>query len=330
MRIGFIGLGNMGGPMAINLVKAGGNSVVVFDVRRQAAAPHLESGAKWSESPQEVAAQSEVVMTSLPGPPEVEQVMFGERGIIHGIRPGAVYVDLSTNSPRLMRRIDQALRQKGVDTLDAPVSGGAVGAKAANLAIMVGGQESVFGKVAPVLELIGAKEQIVHVGAIGAGNIAKLAHNQLCMVTSAAIAEVFTMATKAGIAPEALYKVISDGAFGRGMLLKGLPAVVFKGDFDDRQRSLSSWRARTWGSRLKSAASSRFRCRWRPWRNKTSLKRYRAASEKRTALRRSPYRKKEPGKSPQPLTPLASSGHAPGSNFGFRCRHDQKQRSISR
>jgi 3-hydroxyisobutyrate dehydrogenase-like beta-hydroxyacid dehydrogenase len=232
MRIGFIGLGNMGGPMALNLVRAGSHPVLVFDVRRQAAEPHLQSGAEWSESPQQLAAQSEVVMTSLPGPAEVEQVMFGERGIIHGIRPGSVYVDLSTNSPTLIRRIDQALKQKGVDTLDAPVSGGAVGAKAANLAIMVGGEESVLRKVAPVLELIGAREQIIHVGAVGAGNIAKLAHNQLCMVTSAAIAEVFTMGTKAGIAPEALYKVICDGAFGRGLLLKGFPTTVFKGEFD--------------------------------------------------------------------------------------------------
>jgi 3-hydroxyisobutyrate dehydrogenase len=232
VRIGFIGLGNMGGPMALNLTRAGGHSVLVFDVRREAAAAHLESGAAWSESPRELAAQSEVVMTSLPGPPEVEQVMFGEGGVIHGIRSGSVYIDLSTNSPALMRRIHLALRQKGVDTLDAPVSGGAAGAKAANLAIMVGGEDPVFRKLLPVLEIIGAKEQIVHAGAIGAGNIAKLAHNQLCMVTSAAIAEVFTMATKAGVAPETLYKVISDGAFGRGMLLKGLPAVVFKGDFD--------------------------------------------------------------------------------------------------
>jgi 3-hydroxyisobutyrate dehydrogenase len=232
VRIGFIGLGNMGGPMALNLTRAAGHSVVVFDVRREAATAHLESGAGWSETPRDLAAQSEVVMTSLPGPAEVEQVMFGEGGIIHGIRPGSIYVDLSTNSPTLMRRIDRALKEKGIDTIDAPVSGGAAGAKAGNLAVMVGGEEAVFRKVLPVLEIIGAKEQIVHVGGIGAGNVAKLAHNQLCMVTSAAIAEVFTMATKAGIAPESLYKIISDGAFGRGMLLKGLPGVVFKGDFD--------------------------------------------------------------------------------------------------
>ncbi len=232
MRIGFIGLGNMGGPMALHLIKAGDHSVQVFDVRREAAAPHLAAGAVWSDSPQQLAAQSELIFTSLPGPPEVEDVMFGTAGIIHAIRPGSVYVDLSTNSPTLVRRIHQVLKQKGVDMLDAPVSGGAGGAKAANLAIMVGGDEAVFRRVAPVLEIIGAKDQITHIGAIGAGNIAKLAHNQLCIVTSAAIAEAFTMATKAGVAPQALFKVISDGAFGRGLLLKGLPAVVFKGDFD--------------------------------------------------------------------------------------------------
>jgi 3-hydroxyisobutyrate dehydrogenase len=222
----------MGGPMALNLTRAQRHTVRVFDVRREAAAAHLEAGAEWAGSPQELAAESDLVLTSLPGPPEVEQVMFGPGGIIHAIRPGSVYVDLSTNSPSLLRRIHAVLKEKGVDVLDAPVSGGAVGAKAANLAIMVGGDEAVFRKVLPVLETIGAKDLITHVGAIGAGNIAKLAHNQLCMVTSAAIAEAFTMAVKAGIAPEALFKVVSGGAFGRGMLLQGLPAVVFKGDFD--------------------------------------------------------------------------------------------------
>jgi 3-hydroxyisobutyrate dehydrogenase-like beta-hydroxyacid dehydrogenase len=232
LRIGFIGLGNMGGPMALNLVKAGAHEVCIYDVRRAAAAAHLEAGATWAESPRAAAAQCELLMTSLPGPPEVEQVVNGEDGIAHSLRPGSIYVDLSTNSPSLVRRIAGALKEKGVDVLDAPVSGGAVGAKAASLTIMVGGDEAIFRKVLPVFETIGAKDQIIHVGAIGAGNVAKLAHNQLCMVTSAAIAEAFTMGVKAGVAPDALFKVVSGGAFGRGMLLQGLPAVVFKGNFD--------------------------------------------------------------------------------------------------
>jgi 3-hydroxyisobutyrate dehydrogenase-like beta-hydroxyacid dehydrogenase len=232
VRIGFIGLGNMGGPMALNLTKAGSHQVCVYDVRREAAAPHLEAGATWADNPRALAAQSEIIMTSLPGPAEVEQVMCGEGGIADGIRPGSIYADLSTNSPSMVRRIARELKAKGVDVLDAPVSGGKVGAKAANLAVMVGGDEAVFRKILPVLEIIGAKDQITHVGAIGAGNIAKLAHNQLAIVTSAAIAEAFTMGVKAGIDPEALLKVIKGAAFGRGLLLAGLQPVVFKGNFD--------------------------------------------------------------------------------------------------
>jgi 3-hydroxyisobutyrate dehydrogenase-like beta-hydroxyacid dehydrogenase len=232
VRIGFIGLGNMGGPMALNLIKAGSHQVCVYDVRREAAAAHLEAGATWADNPRALAAQSEIIMTSLPGPAEVEQVMFGEGGIADGIRPGSIYADLSTNSPSMVRRIARELKQKGVDVLDAPVSGGKVGAKAANLAVMVGGDEAVFRKALPVFEVIGAKDQITHVGAIGAGNIAKLAHNQLAIVTSAAIAEAFTMGVKAGIDPEALLKVIKGAAFGRGLLLAGLQPVVFKGNFD--------------------------------------------------------------------------------------------------
>ncbi len=232
MRIGFIGLGNMGGPMALNIIKAGTHQVCVYDVRREAAAPHLEAGAKWADNPRALAAQSEIIMTSLPGPAEVEQVVFGEGGIADGMRAGSIYADLSTNSPSMVRRIARELKEKGIDVLDAPVSGGKVGAKAANLAVMVGGDEAVFRKILPVLEIIGAKDQITYVGAIGAGNIAKLAHNQLAIVTSAAIAEAFTMGVKAGIDPEALLKVIKGAAFGRGLLLSGLQPVVFKGNFD--------------------------------------------------------------------------------------------------
>ncbi len=222
----------MGGPMALNIIKAGTHQVCVYDVRREAAAPHLEAGAKWADNPRALAAQSEIIMTSLPGPAEVEQVVFGEGGIADGMRAGSIYADLSTNSPSMVRRIARELKEKGIDVLDAPVSGGKVGAKAANLAVMVGGDEAVFRKILPVLEIIGAKDQITYVGAIGAGNIAKLAHNQLAIVTSAAIAEAFTMGVKAGIDPEALLKVIKGAAFGRGLLLSGLQPVVFKGNFD--------------------------------------------------------------------------------------------------
>src|SRR5262249_11242633 len=149
MKIGFIGLGNMGGPMALNLMKAG-HTLVVHDVRRDAAKPHLDGGATWADSPQAAARGAELVLTSLPGPPEVEVVMLGANGIIHGVNPGTIVADLSTNSPTVMRRIAAAFKAKGVHVLDAPVSGGAIGAKRGTLQVMVGGEESIFREVKDV------------------------------------------------------------------------------------------------------------------------------------------------------------------------------------
>lgn len=123
MRVGFIGLGNMGGPMALNIIK-GGHGVCVFDVRKDAAAKHIKAGASLADSPQTLAAQSDLVMTSLPGPREVERVVFGEHGIIHGIRRGCVYIDVSSSSPDLIGQIHHAFQQKGAEVLDAPVAGG--------------------------------------------------------------------------------------------------------------------------------------------------------------------------------------------------------------
>jgi 3-hydroxyisobutyrate dehydrogenase len=137
MRIGFIGLGNMGGPMALNMIKAG-HPLTVYDVRREAAEPHLAAGARWAESPGAVAAECELVVTSLPGPKEIEEVALGEGGIIGGIARGAIYADLSTNSPALVRRLHAAFKEKGIEVLDTPVSGGIPGARNATLAVMVG------------------------------------------------------------------------------------------------------------------------------------------------------------------------------------------------
>jgi 3-hydroxyisobutyrate dehydrogenase len=229
MRIGFIGLGNMGGPMALNILKAGHN-MIVHDVRREVAAPHLEGGAKWADSPREVAAQSEVIMTSLPGPREVEAVALGEAGIIAGITPGSIYIDLSTNSPTVIRHICALFKAKSIDVLDAPVSGGVVGARRAALGVFVGGEEAAFHKAEPVLGAIGDK--VSHIGPSGSGAIAKLVHNQIALCTSAVIAEAFTMGVKAGVAPDALFKAVRDGAFGQGNFLNMLPRVIFKGSFD--------------------------------------------------------------------------------------------------
>ena len=228
--IGFIGLGNMGGPMALNLMKAG-HSLIVNDVRRDVAKPHLEGGATWGDSPQAVARQSELILTSLPGPPEVEAVALGPGGIIHGAVAGTVYADLSTNSPTVMRKIHAAFKEKGVHVLDAPVSGGAIGARRGTLQVMVGGDESIFREVKDVLGAVG--NSVGYMGPIGAGTVAKLVHNMISIVTRSIVAEGFTLGVKAGVKPESLLEAIQGASFGQGLILSHmLPDVVFKGDFD--------------------------------------------------------------------------------------------------
>ena len=230
MRIGFIGLGNMGGPMALNMIKAG-HSLTVYDIRREVAEPHMAAGAKWADSPAAVAADSEVVFTSLPGPKEVEEVATGEGGILSKLARGAVYADLSTNAPSVIRRIGAAFKAKGIEVLDSPVSGGIPGARDATLAVMVGGNRATFEKIKPALDAIGDK--VTYVGENGAGAVAKLVHNMIALCSTQLLAEAFTMGIKAGVSPEALLKVVQDGAYGQGMLLKGtMPRMVFRGNFD--------------------------------------------------------------------------------------------------
>ena len=230
MKIGFIGLGNMGGPMALNLMKAG-HSLIVNDVRRDVAKPHLEGGATWGDSPQAVARQSELILTSLPGPPEVEAVALGPGGIINGAVAGTVYADLSTNSPTVMRKIHAAFKEKGVHVLDAPVSGGAIGARRGTLQVMVGGDESIFREVKDVLGAVG--NSVGYMGPIGAGTVAKLVHNMISIVTRSIVAEGFTLGVKAGVKPESLLEAIRGASFGQGLILSHmLPDVVFNGDFD--------------------------------------------------------------------------------------------------
>ena len=147
--IGFIGLGNMGGGMSLNIQKAG-YPMVVYDLREEVTRPLLEGGARLANSPSEVAGLSDVTFTSLPGPKEVEAVATGAEGILEGIRPGSVYVDLSSSRPTLIRELEPVFRQKGVHVLDAPVSGGKPGAASGNLAVMVGGEREVYEKIKPI------------------------------------------------------------------------------------------------------------------------------------------------------------------------------------
>ena len=230
MDIGFIGVGNMGAGMANNLIKAG-HSLTIHDIARERATPLLEQGARWADSPKEVAEASEITFTSLPAPVDMEAVSVGEGGILEGSRPGTVYIDLTSNSVSLVRRVHEAFAAKGVQMLDAPVSGGVTGARSGRLAIMVGGDEAIYERVKPVLDDFG--DNVVYCGSIGSGSVCKLMHNCISAVTSQAISECFTLGYKAGVDLKPLWETVRRGAFGRGVAgLTSLPNTWFSGDFE--------------------------------------------------------------------------------------------------
>lgn len=212
MKVGFIGLGTMGAFIAANLQKAG-HDLVIHDIRREAGANRLAAGAVWADSPKAVAEQSEVIFTSLPGPKEVEPVVFGPDGILAGVKPGAAYFDLSTNSQALVRRFAEALAAKGAHGFDAPVSGGPKGAETGQLAIWVGGDRAAYEKFKPVLDAFG--DQPRYIGPIGSATVAKLVHNMAGYAIQTVMAEVFSMGVKAGMDPLELWTAVRQGALGR-------------------------------------------------------------------------------------------------------------------
>ncbi len=220
MKIGFIGLGAMGRRMAANLQRAG-HELQVYDLRRVEGFSNKPSAA-------EAARGCEVVFTSLPGPAEVEAIskeaIFGE---------GTVWFDTSTNSPKVIRRIHAAFRGA---FLDAPVSGGPKGAESGKLAIWVGGDEAIFTKYLPVLKLIG--DQPLYVGPIGAGTVAKLAHNAASFAVQAALAEIFTLGVKGGVEPLALFRALRQGASGRKRTFDRLAEHFLPGKYDPAAFSL--------------------------------------------------------------------------------------------
>jgi 3-hydroxyisobutyrate dehydrogenase len=209
MKVGFIGIGTMGASMALN-VRAKGYDLVVNDIRREAAAPHLKAGAVWADSARKVAEAADVVFTSLPGPKEVQAVA---EELLAGMRKGTAWFDLSTNSPTVVRRLSERFAEKGIAMLDAPVSGGPSGAKSGKLALYVSGDRGTFDRHKAVLDAIG--DQAIYVGPVGSGTVAKLVHNCAGYAILAALAEVMTMGVKAGVEPLALWAAIRQGAFGR-------------------------------------------------------------------------------------------------------------------
>jgi len=229
MKVGFIGLGIMGKSMAANLQKSG-HELVVHDLKRDAAAPHVQAGAVWADTPRKVAEATEIVFTSLPGPPDMESVALGKQGLLSGLQKGKAYFDLTTNSPTVVRKVHAVFADKGVHLLDAPVSGGPHGARTGKLAIWVGGEEDVFKRYKPVLD--GFSDQAVYVGAIGAGSVTKLVHNMAGYAIQTALAEVFTMGVKAGVEPLALWQAVRQGAGGRQRTFDRVPHQFFRGKYD--------------------------------------------------------------------------------------------------
>jgi 3-hydroxyisobutyrate dehydrogenase-like beta-hydroxyacid dehydrogenase len=220
VKVGFIGLGTMGSGMAANIQKAG-FEMVVNDLREDAASPLLAAGAGWADTPRAVAEACDVVLTSLPGPPEVRNVALGKDGLLEGFKPGSAYFDLSTNSPTLLRELHATFAEKGVHVFDSPVSGGPAGARSGKLAIWVGGDEEPFNQFRSVLD--GFADQVFYVGPIGAGSVTKLVHNCAGYAIQAALAEVFSLGVKAGVEPLALWKAVRQGAIGRRRTFDRLP-----------------------------------------------------------------------------------------------------------
>jgi len=229
MKIGFIGTGNMGNPMAANLIKAG-HQLTVHDLRREAATNLLEMGANWADSPREVVPGNEAVFTSLPVPRDVEAVVLGENGILESASSGSVFFDLSTNSPTMVRQLHQSCAAKGVTLLDSPVSGGVYGAAAGTLAVMVGGDKATFDRFKPTLEAIGT--HVVYCGDIGNGSVCKICNNLMSMGTGVLLAEALTLGVKAGVDLEILADVINNSSGGSKRLLEKFPRYLFKGNFE--------------------------------------------------------------------------------------------------
>jgi 3-hydroxyisobutyrate dehydrogenase len=218
----------MGKGIALNLRKAG-NEMMVHDARRSVAEVHLEAGSAWGESVADVARFGEVVFTSLPGPPEVESVALGPDGLLANMQPGSTWLDLSTNSPKLIRRLHDEFAAKGIKMLDAPVSGGTRGANEGTLAIWVGGDEAEFERLKPLLEGMGNAPK--YIGPIGAGTVAKLSHNVMTYMLQTALLECFSMGVKGGVEPLALWDALRHGAIGRTRTFD-LIGQYLRGSFD--------------------------------------------------------------------------------------------------
>jgi len=231
-RVGFIGLGNMGGPMCGHLVAAG-YDVTAFDVNPDAVSRLVDAGARAARSVADCAAGVEALITMLPAPPQVEAVWLGDGGAVAALEPGSVAIDMSTSSTAVGARVVAAASERGVDVLDAPVAGQSIGAKAGTLAIYVGGDEAVFERVRPLLEVMGDPARIFHLGPNGAGYTVKLLLNLTWFIQAVATGEVLTMGVRAGVPLDKLHGALVGSPANSNFLERDVRMVLDDGDYDE-------------------------------------------------------------------------------------------------
>lgn len=222
-KVGFIGLGIMGKPMSKNLLKAG-YDVVVYNKSPGAIEELVSLGASAAASPEETASRTDIIITMLPNSPDVESVVLGPKGVIHGARPGSILIDMSSIDPGATKHIAAALAAKDVRMLDAPVSGGEPKAIDATLSIMVGGTQEDFDECYQILKALGSS--VIRVGAIGSGNVTKLANQIIVALNIAAMSEALVLATKAGVDPQMVYQAIRGGLAGSAVLDAKVPLLL--------------------------------------------------------------------------------------------------------
>ncbi len=228
--VGFIGLGNMGGPVAGHIQRAG-FPMVVYDLRAEATRPFHQKGASLARSAAELAERSSIVITALPTPIDIEQVAGGNQGIIAGIRADSVYIDISTCPPSLIRGLEPLFQAKGASVLDAPVASGQPGAARGIHEVMVGGEKNIFDRVKPILDAFG--DQVLYAGPLGSGCICKLVHQMINSAISQVIAEGLSLGVKAGVETETLWNCVRRGMVGRMHVLHyQVPQTVFRGQFE--------------------------------------------------------------------------------------------------
>ena len=228
-KIGFIGLGAMGGPMSRNLLKKG-YKLTVFDIVKARVETAVEEGAEAARSSREVAEKSDIIVTMVPSSPHVREVILGKEGVLEGVKGGSIVIDMSTIDPVTTREISQLLADKGVEMLDAPVARGVPAAVAGTLVIFVGGKKGVYEKCKDILSAMGT--DIHYVGESGAGEVVKIVNNFIVATTMCSLAEALVLGVKAGVKPDVLFKALSQGSANSFVLQNHVKNCVMKGKFE--------------------------------------------------------------------------------------------------